>query len=228
MSWRGRDLFKLHLEQIEFVANQSLPLVLFSVGFAAFVTILESSYHMKIVVQTDAFVPGFATLLILRELAVIVTGLLLVARVGAAYTAELSLMKHRDQLAAMELMGLKPWKFLFWPRFTGSIVGGVMLSILSSFVCLLVAALVSEQVMGLNENMFIMTVQRFVRFSDFAISILKGLVFGSIIPIVSFQFALRSAGGAQGIGRATTGSVVAGSMTIIFLDLVLTWLASIA
>src|SRR5688500_8335205 len=74
--------------QIYFVANGSLFIIVLCVCFAAVVTILESSFHMKLIIQNDSMVPGFATLLILRELGAVVTALLLTSRVGAGIAAE--------------------------------------------------------------------------------------------------------------------------------------------
>ena len=75
------------IQQLYFVANGSVWIIVFCVCFAAVVTILESSFHMKLVVQNDSMVPGFAALLILRELGAVVTALLLTSRVGAGIAA---------------------------------------------------------------------------------------------------------------------------------------------
>lgn len=216
-----------YTEQLDFVANQSLLLVLVSVGFAAMIMVLESSYHMKKLVQNDSLVPGFAALLILRELAVIVSGLLLTSRVGAAYTAELALMKQTQQFEALKLMQVEPVEFLFWPRFVASILGGMVLAILSSFVCLAIAAWVSKAYLGMTQGLFLAAMNRFVGFSDVMVAILKGAVFGAIIPCVSFVCAIRSKDGAQGIGEATTKSVVLSSVLIIVSDFFLSWIFTI-
>ena len=79
------------VQQLHFVANQSAPIILLCVCFAATVTILESSFHMKLVIQNDSLVPGFAAMLILRELGAVVTALLLTSRVGAGIAAEVEM-----------------------------------------------------------------------------------------------------------------------------------------
>src|SRR5258707_393891 len=100
------------LQQLEFVAWQSLPVILFCVSFAAIVTIMESSFHMKLVVQNDALVPGFAALLILRELGVVVSSLLLTSRVGAGLAAEVGSMQVTEQIDALRMLGIDPIRFL--------------------------------------------------------------------------------------------------------------------
>ena len=76
---RAKETF----QQLYFVANESLGIIVLCVCFAAVVTILEASFHMKLVIQNDSMVPGFAALLIIRELAAVVTALLLTSRIGA-------------------------------------------------------------------------------------------------------------------------------------------------
>src|ERR1700677_2124559 len=86
--------YRLHdiANQLVFVAWESAPVIVFSVCSAAMVTIMESSYHMKLVIQNDALVPGFAAMLILRELGAVVAALLLTSRVGAGLAAEVGTM----------------------------------------------------------------------------------------------------------------------------------------
>src|SRR5258708_583259 len=86
---RFRDIF----QQVYFMANQSVFIIVFCVSFAAVVTIVEASYHMKLVIHDDSMVPGFASLLILRELGSVVTALLLTSRVGAGLAAEMASMQ---------------------------------------------------------------------------------------------------------------------------------------
>ena len=130
--YRGKDI----LHQLEFVVWQSLPVILFCVSFAAVVTIIESSYHMKLVVQNDALVPGFAALLILRELGVVVTALLLTSRVGAGLAAEVGSMQITEQIDALRMLGIDPVRFLVVPRFIACVVGGFLLSLIANLVCL--------------------------------------------------------------------------------------------
>src|SRR3954466_10103087 len=91
------------LVQLEFVSWQSLPVILFCLSFAAIVTIMESAFHMRLVVQNDSLVPGFASLLILRELGVVVSSLLLTSRVGAGLAAEVGSMQVTEQVDALRM-----------------------------------------------------------------------------------------------------------------------------
>ncbi|MGE0527272.1 MAG: MlaE family ABC transporter permease [Bdellovibrionales bacterium] len=220
--YRVRDTFA----QLEFVTWQSLPVILFCVSFAAVVTTMESSFHMKLVVQNDALVPGFAALLILRELGVVVSALLLTSRVGAGIAAEVGSMQITEQIDALRMLGISPIRFLVVPRLIACVVGLFLLSILANLVCLYMAMLASEFKLGYSSGSFLTGMRAFVEFKDLVFASIKGAVFGAVIPLVSCFFGFRCQSGAEGVGLATTNSVVVASVAIIVLDFVLTYIFS--
>lgn len=218
--------FKDTIQQFYFVANQSVLIIVFCVCFAAVVTIMEASFHMKLVIQNDSMVPGFAALLILRELGAVVSALLLTSRVGAGMTAEIGSMKITEQIEALQMLGIDPVRFLVVPRLLACTLGGFILSIVANLVCLFSAMIVSTQKLGYTMGGFISAVTNFVDFQDLAFASIKGACFGGVIPIVSCYQGFRCQEGAEGVGRATTNSVVASSVSIIILDFVLSWIFS--
>jgi len=220
--YRWKDI----IVQLEFVSWQSLPVVLFCLCFAAIVTIMESSFHMKIVVQNDALVPGFAALLILRELGAVVSALLLTSRVGAGLAAEVGSMQITEQVDALRMLGIDPVRFLVVPRLIACTVGGMMLSIIANLCCLYAAMKVSELQLGYSSGAFITGMRAFVDFQDLVFASIKGACFGAVIPLISCFFGFRCQSGAEGVGLATTNSVVASSVAIIVLDFVLTYVFS--
>jgi phospholipid/cholesterol/gamma-HCH transport system permease protein len=209
--------------QLHFVANTSLVIIVFCVCFAAIVTILESSFHMKLVIQNDSMVPGFAAVLILRELAAIVTALLLASRIGAGYAAEIGSMQITEQIDALRMLGIEPINYLVVPRFLASIVGTVMLTVIANVTCLLSAILVSQLYLGFTFGMFISSMHRFVHFQDIIFSMIKGACFGAVIPIVASYFGFNCKQGAEGVGHATTNTVVLASIGIIVVDFILSY-----
>lgn len=214
------------IRQLHFVANQSLPIVLFCVCFAAMVTILESSFHMKMVIQNDSMVPGFAAMLILKDLAVVVTALLLTSRVGAGIAAEVASMKVSEQIDALRMLGVRPLHFIVLPRLVACVLGMVMLTVIANVTCLFVAYLVSDFYLGFTYGLFLTALTRFVHFHDLLLAMVKGGFFGFFIPLVSCYYGLRCTSGAEGVGHATTKSVVASSVIIIVLDFVLSFVFS--
>lgn len=214
------------LQQLEFVAWQSLPVILFCVSFAAVVTIMESSFHMKLVVQNDSLVPGFASLLILRELGVVVSSLLLTSRVGAGLAAEVGSMQVTEQVDALRMLGIDPIRFLVVPRFVACVIGGTILSLVANIACLYCAMLVSEVKLGYSSGSFLTGMRAFVGLQDLFFAMIKGASFGAVIPLVSCYFGFRCQSGAEGVGLATTNAVVVSSVSIIVLDFFLTYLFS--
>lgn len=220
--YRFSDIIK----QIYFVANQSVVIVCISVTFAAMVTIIESSFHMKIVIQNDSLVPGFAAMLILRELGSIVMALLVTSRVGAGLAAEVGSMQVTEQVDALRMLGLNPIKFIVVPRFIACVISGFVLAIVANLVCLYGAMLVSTWKLGYTQGGFISAMNTMVGLQDLVFASIKGATFGAVIPLFSCFFGFRCKAGAEGVGLATTNSVVATSVAIIIIDFALTYLFS--
>ncbi len=220
--YRTKDIFK----QIHFIAVESAPVVIFCLSFAAIVTIIESSYHMKLVIRNDSLVPGFAALLILRELGAVVTALLVTSRVGAGLAAEIGTMKITEQIDALKMLGINPIRFIAVPRFIACTLSGMLLTVIANSVCLICAMFVSQIKLGYTSGAFIVGMRNFVNFNDMIFSVIKGAAFGAEIPLFSCFFGFRCKSGAEGVGLATTTSVVATSVAIIVIDFVLSWIFS--
>lgn len=214
------------VRQFYFVANQSAFIIVFCVCFAAMVTIIEAAFHMKLVIQNSSMVPGFASMIILRELGSVVMALLVTSRVGAGYAAEVGSMKVTEQIDALKMLGINPIRFIVVPRFVACLLAGFVLSIVANLVCLYGAMLVSTWKLGYTAGGFITAMRTFVRLKDLGFASIKGAAFGAVIPLFSCFHGFRCKAGAEGVGLATTNSVVATSVAIIVLDFVLTYVFS--
>ncbi len=214
------------IKQIQVIGWESAPVVLFCICFAAIVTIMESSFHMKIVIQNDSLVPGFAALLILRELGAILTALLITSRVGAGLAAEVGTMQITEQIDALKMLGIDPIRYLVAPRLVASIIGCAILTIIAIMTCIFAAMVVTELRLGSTMGTFLMAMRTFVHVRDLFFAAIKGAVFGAVIPIVSCYYGFRCESGAEGVGLATTNSVVTSSVSIIILDFVLSYVFS--
>lgn len=217
----GKVRFRLFFDQLYYVMWSSAGIIVFCVAFAAVVTIIEASFHMKLVVQNDSLVPGFSVLLIVRELGAVVTALLLTSKVGAGYAAEVSLMKTTEQIDALKLLGIDPVEYLTVPRFLGCIAGGAILTLLAVLSCLLSAMLVAYMKLDFSLGRFISVMRLFVDFQDFFLAMFKGVCFMAVIPIVACYYGFNAQSSSEGVGSATTQSVVTSSVLIIILDFVL-------
>lgn len=214
------------VRQFYFIANQSVIIVAFCVSFAAMVTILESSFHMKLVIQNDSMVPGFAAMLILRELGSVTMALLVTSRVGAGLAAEVGSMQVTEQVDALRMLGIDPIRFIVVPRFIASVAAGLVLSVIANLVCLYGAMMVSTIKLGYTPGGFVSAMRTFISFQDLVFAGIKGAAFGAVIPLFSCYHGFRCKAGAEGVGLATTNSVVATSVAIIVIDFVLTYIFS--
>lgn len=212
--------------QLYLIGVKSAPIILFSLSFAAAVTILEYAYHMKLVIQTAALVPGFAALLILRELGAVITALLMTSKVGAGITAEIGTMQITEQIDALKLLSVDPIRYLVIPRFVASVLSAMALVVFANAMCLLFAMLVSSQYLTHSPEMFLTSMNTFAGYKDYVLAIVKAAIFGAVIPLVSCYYGFRCKAGAEGVGLATTQSVVTNAVTIIILDFILTYLFS--
>lgn len=218
--------FKDFVKQLNFVAVESAPVVVFCVSFAAMVTIIEASFHMKMVIQNDAMVPGFSSLLIIRELGAVITALLVTSRVGAGLAAEVGTMQITEQIDALKMLGIEKIRYLVVPRFLACVIAGFTLTIIANLVCLYCAMLVSQFKLGYTFGNFLVGMRTFVQFQDLVFSSIKGACFGAVIPIVSCYYGFKCKAGAEGVGLATTNSVVTSSVSILILDFLLSWIFS--
>ncbi|MBK9293607.1 MAG: ABC transporter permease [Oligoflexia bacterium] len=214
------------IEQIYEIGYKSTFIILFSVSFAASVTIIEYSYHIRLVIGSAQLVPGFAALLILRELGAVITALLLTSRVGAGIAAEVGTMKVTEQIDALKLLNIDPIRYLVVPRFLATIISSVILVIFANVTCLFFCMLVSSSELGFSWQSFLHAMNHFAQFKDVLLSLVKAAVFGSVIPVVSCFYGFECKAGAEGVGRATTQAVVTNAILIIILDFILTYLFS--
>lgn len=165
-------------------------------------------------------------MLIFKELGAVVTALLLTSRVGAGMTAEVGSMKITEQIDALKMLGIDPIHYLVVPRWLATIIGATLLTVIANMVCLYCAFLVSQAYLGFTEGTFITNLTRFVKFSDLFQSCVKGASFGTVIPLMSCYWGFRCQSGAEGVGTATTNSVVASSVAIIMIDFILSFMFS--
>lgn len=228
LAYAATPPFRVHdvIRQFHFVANQSAIIVVFCVSAAAMVTIIEASFHMKLVIQNDSMVPGFAAMLILRELGSVVMALLITSRVGAGLAAEVGSMQVTEQVDALRMLGIDPIRFIVVPRFIACVLAGFVLSIIANLVCLYCAMLVSTMKLGYTTGGFLTAMRTFISFQDLVFASIKGFAFGAVIPIFSCFHGFRCKAGAEGVGLATTNSVVSTSVAIIVIDFVLTYIFS--
>jgi phospholipid/cholesterol/gamma-HCH transport system permease protein len=163
-----------------------------------------------------------ATIGLVKELGPVVTALLFAGRAGTALASELGLMRATDQISAMEMMAVDPIRRLVAPRFLGGVIAMPLLAAIFSMIGIYGAQLVGVQIMGVDGGSFWSQMRSAVDLRDINEGIVKSCVFGvscSLIAVYEGFFAIPTA---EGVGRATTRTVVTSAVVVLFLDYLLT------
>ena len=163
-----------------------------------------------------------AALGLLKELGPVVTALLFAGRAGTALTSEIGLMRATDQLTAMEMMAVDPLRYVAAPRFMGAIVAMPLLAAIFNIIGLFGAQLVGVQVMGVDVGSFWSQMQGSVELNDVMEGIIKSCVFGLACGLVAIYEGYHAEPTAEGVGLATTRTVVTSSVLTLLLDYMLT------
>lgn len=163
-----------------------------------------------------------AALGLLKELGPVVGALLFAGRAGTALTSEIGLMKATDQLTAMEMMAVDPMRLVVAPRFLGGLIALPLLVAVFNVIGLFGAQLIGVQVMGVDTGAFWSQMQAAVELDDVTEGVIKSVVFGAACSLVAVYEGYHAAPTAEGVGLATTRTVVTSSVLTLLLDYMLT------
>ena len=163
-----------------------------------------------------------AALSLIRELGPVLTALLFAGRAGTALTAEIGLMGATDQLAAMEMMAVDPVRYVVAPRFLGGVIAMPLLSAIFNCIGIYGATLVGVTMMGIQSGTFWSQMQGAVGLSDVKEGVVKSLVFGLACSLIAVYEGYHAEPTAEGVGLATTRTVVTSAVLILLLDYILT------
>lgn len=213
--------FLLILQQAEFIGFGSLFIVFLTGIFTGAVFSLQSIDALQ-KVGMENMVGSTVMMAVARELAPVLTALMVTGRVGSAMATELGTMRVSEQIDAMEVMAVDPLSYLIVPRMIASIIMVPCLCIIFNFVAGLGAYIVSVEMMHIDEGAFIDRIKWYVDFSDIAQGLYKSVIFGLMIAVISCYKGFYARGGARGVGIATTQTVVTCSVVIFILDYIMT------
>ncbi len=196
----------------------SVPIITLALSIVSLMSVLEFSWHMKIVLNQDALVPGFSMVLMLREVAPVVSSMLIASRVGASLAAEIGVMKVTEQLDQLKLLCVSEVEFLLVPRWIACLLTTLSLTLISLVTAVGVTSVFGAHSMGYQVHEFYNSLFIFSRFHDMLGCLLKAACFGTVIPFVSAFCGLDCRSGSRGVGEAATQAVVRSSLAIIILD----------
>lgn len=213
---------RLLVEQVFFLGNYSLAIIVVSGLFVGFVLGLQGYYVLQRYGSSEAL-GMMVALSLVRELGPVVSALLFAGRAGTALTAGIGLMKAGEQLAAMEMMGVDPIRRVLAPRFWGGVIAMPLLAAVFSAVGVLGGWVVGVVMIGVDPGAFWSQMQGGVEvFADVGNGMLKSLVFGLTVTFVALLQGFECQPTPEGVSRATTRTVVMASLAVLGLDFVLT------
>ncbi|MDQ9171014.1 lipid asymmetry maintenance ABC transporter permease subunit MlaE [Oxalobacteraceae bacterium R-40] len=217
--WRR---LRLVTDQIHFIGNYSLVIIAVSGLFVGFVLGLQGYYTLNKYGSEQAL--GLLVALSLtRELGPVVTALLFAGRAGTSLTAEIGLMKAGEQLSAMEMMAVNPLERVLAPRFWAGVIAMPLLATIFSAVGVLGGYVVGVQLIGVDEGAFWSQMQAGVDvWNDIVNGVIKSIVFGFAVTFIALFQGYEAQPTPEGVARATTRTVVIGSLTVLWLDFLLT------
>lgn len=217
--WRR---LRLVTDQIHFIGNYSLVIIAVSGLFVGFVLGLQGYYTLNKYGSEQAL--GLLVALSLtRELGPVVTALLFAGRAGTSLTAEIGLMKAGEQLSAMEMMAVNPLQRVLAPRFWAGVIAMPVLAAIFSAVGIVGGYIVGVQLIGVDEGAFWSQMQAGVDvWKDIANGVIKSIVFGFAVTFIALFQGYQAQPTPEGVARATTRTVVIGSLTVLWLDFLLT------
>jgi phospholipid/cholesterol/gamma-HCH transport system permease protein len=212
--------FKETWRQVFEIGCRSLPLIALS-GFAVGVVL---SMHTRASLErfgAESMIPAGLAIALVRETGPLAAGLLVAGRVGAGIGAELGAMKVTEQIDALEAVAVDSFKFLAVTRILACIIAMPLLTTVMDFAGILGGYVAESSISGMSAQLYFHRAFSLIEFSDFVPATLKTVVFGFIIGTVASYLGFTTSRGTEGVGRASTSSVVLASVCIILVNVVL-------
>jgi len=206
---------------MERAGADGLPIVLLLNFLVGMVTAFQAALQLK-QFGANIFVANLVGISVTRELAPLMTAIIVAGRSGAAFSAELGTMRVSEEIDALRTLGLDPYGFLVFPRVVALVLVLPLLSILAAGAGIAGGLLVSMFGLDLTVHAYLLQTQKAVQLWDVFSGALKTVVFGLNIALIGCQRGLATHGGAEGVGRATTSAVVTSLLAIVVTDALFT------
>lgn len=212
---------RLLVEQVYNAGALSLVIVMTSGLFVGMIMGLQGHDLLQRIGSEDSLGVG-AALTILRELGPVVTALLFAGRAGTSLASEIGLMRATDQLSALEIMAVDPMKRVVLPRFLGGVISMPLLTAIFVMVSIFGVQLIGVQFFGIDQGQFWSQMRSAVELDDIREGLIKGLVFGIACSLIAVFEGYNAEPTAEGVGRATTRTVVTSAVATLVLDYIVT------
>ncbi len=225
LMWLVRPPFRVSqmLNAMDFIGVQSIFIVGLTGTFSGMVLALQTSHSLR-AFGAEGRVGGIVAVSLTREIAPVFAAIMVTARAGSAMAAELGNMRVTEQIDAITTMGVSAIQYLLAPRLLASVVMLPLLYVLYSTVGMAGAYLVAVKWLGGDGGVFAQSIRDLATPADLYMGTVKALVFGFLISTIGCRHGFFAAGGARGVGLATTRAVVEACVAILVVNYLLTQL----
>ncbi|MEL6601893.1 MAG: MlaE family lipid ABC transporter permease subunit [Cyanobacteria bacterium J06614_10] len=211
------------LEQMAAVGPQSLLIALVTSLFVGMVFTIQVTREFIAFGATTA-IGGVLAITLSRELAPVLTAVVLAGRVGSAFAAEIGTMRVTEQIDALQMLKSDPVDYLVIPRVIACALMLPLLNILAFITGMMGGTAVATTLYDIPLSVFLNSAQSFLSIWDLASSLIKALIFGVLIAVIGSSWGLTTTGGAKGVGQSTTTAVVTSLLAIFVANFFLSWL----
>jgi phospholipid/cholesterol/gamma-HCH transport system permease protein len=213
--------FDLLMGQLHHLGVRSLSITTITALFTGMVLALQTAYTLGIY-GAKLLIGDAVSLSMVRELGPVLTSLLVAGRVGAGITAEIGSMAVTEQVDAIRALGASPVKKLVVPKVLATLIMLPLLTILADFIGIMGGLIISTKELGQSPHYYMQHVVTALSFDDIFSGVGKTVFFAGFIAIIGCYNGLNASGGADGVGRATTSTVVVASILILISNFFLT------
>jgi phospholipid/cholesterol/gamma-HCH transport system permease protein len=215
----------LLIKQIQFIGFQSISVIFLTGAFTGMVLSYQG-YNTLSRFGSEAFLGPMVGLALIKEMGPVISALMVTGRAGSSVTAEIGIMRISEQIDALELMGLNPYRYLVVPNFLAALISVPLLTAIFDVVGIFGGYLIGVRLLGVSSGVYFGEMVSYVEMKDVIEGIFKSLNFGAIIAWVccfkGYYTGYYTGFGAEGVSKATTQAVVLSSVLILVWDYFIT------
>ncbi|VEP13643.1 conserved membrane hypothetical protein [Hyella patelloides LEGE 07179] len=211
------------MEQMAAVGPDSLWIALVTAAFVGMVFTIQVAREFLDFGAGQA-VGGVLALALARELAPVLTAVVIAGRVGSAFAAEIGTMRVTEQIDALYVLKTDPIDYLVVPRVIACCLMLPILTLLSLVVGITGGLIISSNLYGISQVVFLDSIRNFMQIWDLLSALFKAVVFGGLVAVIGCSWGLTTTGGAKGVGQSTTTAVVTALLAIFVTNFFLSWL----
>ena len=209
------------IRQMMRIGAKALPMAALT-SFSIGLTLAMQGAHELRRMGAEMYVADLVSVSLLRELGPLLIAVIVIGRSGSAVTAELGTMKVSEEIEALQVMAINPIRFLVVPRFLAMVIMLPVLTVFGNYVGMLGGWTICHYALEMNTATYVMRSVEASRLGDLYTGLLKSLVFGWLVITIACHAGLEVEGGAEGVGTATTASVVYSILAVLVANAILT------